>query len=279
MLKPSEISDTQPSSTRGSSKSIKINSVVTKGNIRIAPKPGFQVVSSNAAPMEADVSEVNDRPDADLVAKPETASNQASWLAREGYEAEPAHNDEVTNNEPPLKLIKLVAAAAVLGVAAIVLTVLQFSGSPSETSGDQAAAGQDGNRIIAAATSGVPSTAERLGGTSAASEQEQTSALVAQIAAGTLAALRNGRADSIGNSVEGSSATSGLTPVSNQSAGQGNGLYAMVLAALEQGQSESYIDQMVNEAYRTEQVTVPALLLTASGKVDTKALLTLFGKD
>lgn len=60
---------------------------------------------------------------------------------------------------------------------------------------------------------------------------------------------------------------------------EASGLYAMVLTALQQGQSPQYIDQLINEAHRANKVAVPTLLLTASGEVDTTALLTLFGKQ
>lgn len=262
-----------------------VNSVVTKGKIRVAPRPGLQVVTSNTAETE-DVADVAD-------AAGHEALNSASWLqeaeisadeaeARPGalksdasHIGDPDISDPDAPDGPPMKLIKLVAAAAVLGVAATVLAVLQFAGS-----GDEALAEQN----AAAAVVGVANAATVELSTDSGLVGQDGSDIVAQITAGTLAALRTtpntgSKTGQVAGAVKASASASDPVPVA---IGQAitteapNALYAMVLQAVQQGQSAYYIDQMVNEAYRANQVVVPAVLLTASGAVDTKTLLTLF---
>ena len=53
----------------------------------------------------------------------------------------------------------------------------------------------------------------------------------------------------------------------------GGGLEQMILGALQQGQSEDYIDAMVNDAAETGAVNVPSTFLTAEGRVDTASIL------
>lgn len=272
MLKPSGISKADPRSSVGSSKPVKINSVITKGKVRVTPKPGLQVVASTEPQDSVEASVVE--PVLEKEASPSFISSgrlsrvEAAWQPEDNTEASSPQSLDGATNEPPLKLVKLVAAAAVLGVVTLGLVVLQFTGASSEGANAQE---RTANTEIAPAPSArTLEIAETL---QVDPQQEQSSALVAQIAAGTLAALRNGQSGGPGSTaVEAPS-------VSSQSGAPQGGLYGMVLSALEQGQSERYIDQMVNEAYRAQKVTVPALLIKASGDVDTKALLTLFGEN
>ena len=289
MLKPSQAAEMAPLVTSAGRQSFQVNSVVTKGKIRVAPRPGLQVVTSNTAETE-DAADVAD-------AAGHEALNSASWLqeaeisadeaearpeARSGtsksddsHIGDPEISDPDAPDGPPMKLIKLVAAAAVLGVAATVLAVLQFAGS-----GDEALAEQN----AAAAVVGVANAATVELSTDSGLVGQDGSDIVAQITAGTLAALRTtpntgSKTGQVAGAVKASASASDPVPVA---IGQAitteapNALYAMVLQAVQQGQSAYYIDQMVNEAYRANQVVVPAVLLTASGAVDTKTLLTLF---
>lgn len=285
MLKPSQAAEMAPLVTSAGRQLFQVNSVVTKGKIRVAPRPGLQVVTSNTAETE-DVADVAD-------AAGHEALNSASWLqeaeisadeaeARPGalksdasHIGDPDISDPDAPDGPPMKLIKLVAAAAVLGVAATVLAVLQFAGS-----GDEALAEQN----AAAAVVGVANAATVELSTDSGLVGQDGSDIVAQITAGTLAALRTtpntgSKTGQVAGAVKASASASDPVPVA---IGQAitteapNALYAMVLQAVQQGQSAYYIDQMVNEAYRANQVVVPAVLLTASGAVDTKTLLTLF---
>lgn len=56
-------------------------------------------------------------------------------------------------------------------------------------------------------------------------------------------------------------------------ASSGGGLEQMILGAMRQGQSEGYIDAMVNGAAETGAVDVPSTFLTAEGRVDTASIL------
>lgn len=62
-----------------------------------------------------------------------------------------------------------------------------------------------------------------------------------------------------------------LTSVSN--------LAKMVVTAMEQGQSEAYIQQLLNEAQANGEIRVPAPLLRSDGSVDTSTILSLFAKN
>lgn len=50
-------------------------------------------------------------------------------------------------------------------------------------------------------------------------------------------------------------------------------LETLVVQSLRQGQSDAFIDALLNEAAATGQIAVPAALVTAEGKVDTATLL------
>jgi nucleoid-associated protein YgaU len=50
-------------------------------------------------------------------------------------------------------------------------------------------------------------------------------------------------------------------------------LQALVVRALQDGQTDAYIDTLVNEAARSGSITVPEALVTAEGRVDTYLLL------
>ncbi|OIQ46170.1 MAG: hypothetical protein BM558_00880 [Roseobacter sp. MedPE-SW] len=271
-------------STAPTSKPVKLNAVVTKGNIRVVAKSGLQVVSPHdgeARPPDLAINDLNEPANIETngaahsvisSVEPTTPSASAPW--NDGF-AERAHDttpiDSVILPPPGLsmKMIKLIAAAAVLGIAAIALTFLQFSGSDSEIQGGGLAGASGYSPVIAAADAGTLSTTP-VAQLAAASDANNAD-IVAQITAGTLAALRNGTPKSYAAALPETAAPTSVNM------GEVSGLYAMVLTALEQGQSRQYIDQMVNDAHRTQKVAVPALLLTSSGEVNTDALLTLFG--
>jgi len=68
-------------------------------------------------------------------------------------------------------------------------------------------------------------------------------------------------------------ATSPAADTGRAAATDGAGLEQMILGALRQGQSEDYIDAMVNDAADTGAVDVPSTFLTAEGRVDTSSIL------
>lgn len=58
-----------------------------------------------------------------------------------------------------------------------------------------------------------------------------------------------------------------------QPAARTNGLQALVTQALREGQSDAYIDALVNEAAGRGEITVPKALVTNDGRVDTATIL------
>lgn len=53
-------------------------------------------------------------------------------------------------------------------------------------------------------------------------------------------------------------------------------LYSMITGALEQGQSEEYIKQMLSDAHSNGEVVIPPALLLADGSVDTSSIMAVF---
>ncbi|UWQ40549.1 hypothetical protein K3718_13420 [Leisingera aquaemixtae] len=153
-------------------------------------------------------------------------------------------------------LPKLGLAAAGLAVASAMLLYFQFGGGTTPVDTDQASLTPDA--ILPAGAASAAGLAEGAG--------SGEDALVARITAGTLAALRSKQAE-----------PGPATPAAAAAApAEGTALFKMVMTAAAQGQSEAYIDQMVNGAYARREITVPASLIDASGRVDTATLLALF---
>ena len=278
MLKPKKIANAVPLATQGPASPIKVGSIVTKGHIRVSRKPGkpgLQVVATRDALSEPIfASNTDSQTPAGAPSQPIFGGADDALFSGDPH---PSASEVLPPAGHPMKLIKLIAAAAVSGIAAITLTFLQFSGPEKEFSSQRSASLLSSNPVIAAAGAGtLPATATARA--SGATGQD-TADLVAHITAGTLAALRNGPVKTPDKTTETSPQPAAQATGAATGAADSNGLYAMVLTALQQGQSHQYIDQLVNEAHRSDKVAVPSLLLTASGEVDTVALLTLFGKQ
>ncbi|NSY39429.1 hypothetical protein [Leisingera sp. ANG59] len=152
-------------------------------------------------------------------------------------------------------LPKLGLAAAGLAVASTMLLYFQFGGRAP--SADQPVAAE---QAVAELPAGAAAAAGLEG--SAASGED---ALVARITEGTLAALRSKQAQ-----------PAAAVQAAPAAPAEGSALYKMVLTAAAQGQSAAYIDQLVNGAYERQEITVPASLIGADGRVDTATLLALF---
>ncbi|QDI74975.1 hypothetical protein [Leisingera aquaemixtae] len=160
------------------------------------------------------------------------------------------------NAETGSPLPKLGLAAAGLAVASAMLLYFQFGGGTTPADIDQASLAPDA--VLPAGAASAAGLAEGAG--------SGEDALVARITAGTLAALRSKQAE-----------PGPATPAAAAAApAEGTALFKMVMTAAAQGQSEAYIDQMVNGAYARREITVPASLIDAGGRVDTATLLALF---
>lgn len=64
-----------------------------------------------------------------------------------------------------------------------------------------------------------------------------------------------------------------IRAVTGQAATPASGLQALVVQALREGQTDAYIDALVNEAAGRGAVTVPKALVTNDGRVDTATML------
>ncbi|WP_293573543.1 hypothetical protein [Phaeobacter sp.] len=176
-------------------------------------------------------------------------------------------------------IIKLGGAAAGLAAIALVLMVMQFGSDPVSEGAESAP--RVAQLLTPQALAGLEPTAtseQRAAAAELLSVAVETAAplneqdaLVAQMTAGTLAALRSGGADQTAAAAPATQAVAPETAAQPHTA-----LYGMVLRAVGQGQSPEYIDQLVNEAYRAQSITVPAALIDANGRVDTTTILALF---
>ncbi|AUQ64937.1 hypothetical protein [Phaeobacter inhibens] len=250
-------------------RSVQIDGVISSSNSTLrSPQAGKSRAKANIA---AVASVAQDRTDIN----PDINKGAAgSFKAADGKTGgrKPALGRPLARVSP---IMKLGAAAAVLGFFAVGLAVLQFGpDETADTAGDQprvarlltpqALAGLDPS-----ATPSERAAAEELltAAVETAAPLSAEDAMVAQMTAGTLAALRRGSA-----ATPSGEAVQPATPASQAH----TALYSLVLRAVGQGQSPAYIDQMVNDAYRSEAITVPGALIGADGRVDTATILALF---
>lgn len=144
------------------------------------------------------------------------------------------------------------------------LTTLRQGGAAMDTAYSGGAANALGLAAIAA--EGKAATAPLL--RPDATGVEQTTAAILQ----DLALLRAGDPEQLAMQRMSTGAISALNGLRGQDARPVT-LEGLVAQALREGQSDAYIDALVNEAAGKGQVSVPAGLVTASGKVDTAVLL------
>jgi hypothetical protein len=168
-----------------------------------------------------------------------------------------------------MPLLMALGAASLLALALVSFTL--FTGN-DQAHADVAAAtdAPDGQPLPAAsaghggaqsaADPGASSTLAAAGSTAAGED------LIAKMTQGTLAALRSGAA---------SPAAAPAAPATAAETASVSALYQMVMTAHAQGQSEAYIDQLLNDAHARQQITVPEGLIGADGRVDTATILSL----
>lgn len=112
---------------------------------------------------------------------------------------------------------------------------------------------------VAVAQDAAP--AERVGPTSFADT------MMDKMTANTLAVLRQGAQ---------TDAAATAAPAAPVTAVQRTALYELLMTAVAQGQSQDYIDQLVNGAHARQEITVPESLIGPDGRVDTATLLAVF---
>ncbi|MCG7627186.1 hypothetical protein MHM88_05165 [Epibacterium sp. MM17-32] len=168
-----------------------------------------------------------------------------------------------------MPLLMALGAASLLALGLVSFTL--FTGN-DQAHADVAAAtdAPDGQPLPAAsAGQGGAQSAADPGASSALAAAGSTAAgedLIAKMTQGTLAALRSGAA---------SPAAAPAAPATAAETASVSALYQMVMTAHAQGQSEAYIDQLLNDAHARQQITVPEGLIGADGRVDTATILSL----
>ncbi|MEX0302364.1 MAG: hypothetical protein AB3N24_08080 [Leisingera sp.] len=244
----------EPEKTRGTA--VRIDGVSAPKNIKIGLVASTAEQGTDATPAAGKAAAVKNIKQTG----PEKVARLSAAEAKSAPDPQPF---APVQPEGASALPKLGLAAAGLAVASAMLLYFQFgSDAPDET--PAAGAELAGLAAAAKAEQALPA------GAAAAAELEgaETStedALVARITAGTLAALRSKQADPAAE-----------TPAAPAAPAEGTALFKMVMTAAAQGQSEAYIDQLVNGAYERREITVPDSLIGAGGRVDTATLLALF---
>lgn len=106
--------------------------------------------------------------------------------------------------------------------------------------------------------------------TDESSMQEMTSGVLAGLGIASVAPQDSALRDQTALALTGIRLATGQDPgnVTPQ-----NALQTLVVEALRSGQSDDYIDTLVNEAARAGAVSIPQVLVTADGRVDTHVLL------
>ncbi len=153
-----------------------------------------------------------------------------------------------------------VAVMALLGAVGAHL-LLKGNGAQEDALSSSASAQDDFLTFVASASAADAEPAP-------VSNVSKSDERIAKLAAGTLTALRTHNT--------GQTAVAAVTQKTANDAAAVSALYRLVVTAHSQGQSMSYIDQMLNDAYARGEVSVPAGLITADNRVDTKAILSLF---
>lgn len=125
------------------------------------------------------------------------------------------------------------------------------------------------NLVAAASAAGAAEQAvnqgDTLAGTNVSTQSAATDDMISKMTAGTIAALRAKKPEP---------AAPQTAPTADAAAV--SAIYALVMSAHAQGQSEAYIDQLLNEAHARNDIAVPTGLIGADGRVDTRTILSLF---
>lgn len=232
----------------------------------VTPLAGSQA-AKDAKPAKAEGAENNALPfpkKAKIQQSPAAAAPQADKAPA----ASAPPKNSATNPKQPLMLVAAGAALVlVLGVVA-----LQFGGASEEAESTAEAPAPVSSPVDITKVTPKPAPVEAAPVTAApvpaAEEMTDGEKMIAKMTAGTLAALRG----------QGNAQTA-PEPTPAQAAADAAAvsvLYNMVVTAVSQGQSEAYIDQLVNEAYANGEIAVPAGLIGANGRVDTQSILSLF---
>ena len=242
MLKPKE-APTSSDDRHGTVKTnFKIDKIVTPANVKIDPVPAKDA------------------------GEPNLKLSQPINTPAEQPAAAPAPVAAAGKRNNSLKRL----AGLTLGLAVVIGALLALQSGP-DTPAETAAVAptpaptpspEPATSVLASAAVAAPAPAPV--STPEAKAPSATDQLLAQMTAGTLAALRK-------QTEATAAATTAAAPAAESSA-----LYALVLKAVSQGQSDAYVDRLLNEAHKSGEVTIPAALIRQDGSVDTATILTVF---
>ena len=238
MLRPKEVPPPTDTRPRTVNTNFKIEKIVTPANVKIEP-----VVTSTPAAT-------------DTTAPAATTGN----MARRTTKGAAIRGGSLGR-----------LAGLTLGLAAVIVVLLMLQ--PSSKSEAELATAQQPQPV---GTAPVP-VADAAIATVPPENTSNTAAddIVARMTAGTLAALRSQPA-SPAASAPPETGTAADPTAGTAANTESSALYALVLKAVNQGQSEAYVDQLLNEALRAGEISVPQALIRKDGSVDTATILAVF---
>lgn len=170
----------------------------------------------------------------------------------------------------------LALAGGTLTVAIVLLLVMQFAGGDADT---PVAAAKPATVVPSAQPAPVVAAAPVV-------QAPVSEPFAAQ--ADTTPAVQSSSDVMVGNIIDALRQTANSAPAADaaeatapqaDSLNSVSNLAKIVVTAMEQGQSEAYIQGLLNDAQAKGEIVVPAPLLRADGTVDTATILTLFAKN
>lgn len=254
---------------RSASGALKIEKVETHANIKVqgsTASVGAENISTpSVAKTDANVVDLKLNTKAlkdfgvDLTSDPtpaKTSKNESQDAPLKAVQAE--------TNSPSYKLLIGIAAGLVVVIAGLTI----WSGGLDRA--EVAAVAVDAPTVSPVAQAQTTAPVEQQGGPLAPVESVSENEFVAQMTAGTIAALRSG----VGASTAPADAAV-VTDVNDAKLAAAT-LFSMVLDATAKDLSAAEIDHMLNTAYADGTIKVPEPFLLSSGRVNTSAIMTAF---
>lgn len=271
MQKQKITSDAIKPSAKPNSGGLQVKSVSTVGNINV----GLKAVPQSAAnASEAKGSTVGSKKP-NKIAKAEEATKSTAAQAKSKTSI-----NSLLSKSSSLSSSRLPLIGGIVGVCVVFLLVLLVAGGSDTTDVDAAPVVAQPKALIAPLASAEVEVAKPVAPLAVAKSEEipatssgDAPAKSTQLMMGNIiSALRHHDNQPESAGTDGNAASEAeLTSVSN--------LAKIVVTAMEQGQSEAYIQQLLNEAQANGEIRVPAPLLRPDGSVDTGTILSLFSKN
>lgn len=252
----------QPSDAERKPAAVQVKSIKAKGGIDVDLKlhdAANETSPAKPAPKSAPKTEVKaDKKPETLIGKKAKQKGVATLDARKGVAKKAGAKSKTKNElfaalEERTSTLKYRAwGAAGLALIVVALLVAQFTG------GEEAP--------VATAAPVSPESAPVV-----------VEPALASVAAGDNSEMVNNIIGALRRSQAGATEATIAAPVTTEQATAINSLYTLVTGAFAQGQSEAYIDQLLNESLQSGEITVPAALMLPDGRVDTKSVMAMFG--